>query len=41
MTPKEPTKPESSQPINLDRIKAAHAAKMAARHPLGTTKPKS
>jgi hypothetical protein len=34
--PKQPTKPEQSQPIKLDQIKAAHAAKLAARRPMGT-----
>jgi len=41
MTPKEPTKPDQSNPIKLDQIKAAHAAKVAARRPMGITPPKS
>ncbi|MDA0301258.1 MAG: hypothetical protein O2822_01915 [Chloroflexi bacterium] len=36
MTPREPAKPDQSQPIKLDQIKAAHAAKIAGRRPLGS-----
>jgi len=38
MSPKQPKQPDQSQPIKLDRIKAAHAEKVAGRHPLGTPK---